>query len=379
MENVLAAFVTLFLTLTAAFTLSSTFIASQDTMRASWQAMESRAGAQARTHLAPVEAYAVGSAANDLEFTYRNDGETKLAEFAQWDVIAQYFDGNNPIGYHIERLAYTSGTPGANQWTVGGIYANTKLGESESYDPGILNPGEEAVFQVKLATPLGSRKTIQIVFVTPNGISAPTQFTRNDAPNLIINTGIQVATHGTKSITATALTTTDPDDEPNDLVYEILDPPTKGTLSLGKTFTQLAVNNGKLVYTHTGSGNDSFSFSVTDGMTILGPYTFNITVSSSLVLKTNIDLPVDNPGTGLIDQAHLETIDASNPPDKLIYTVVTPPTKGALSLGSTFTQLAINNGMLNYNRASAGGDSFTFTVSDGTTTIGPYTFTISNP
>ncbi|MCC7446394.1 MAG: hypothetical protein IT324_03210 [Anaerolineae bacterium] len=379
MENVLAAFVTLFLMLSAAFTLSSTFISSQDTIRASWQSMEARISTQARTHLSPVNAYAVGGTANDLEFTYRNDGETKLAEFAHWDVFVQYFDSSDPVGYHIERLAYTANTPGPNQWTVGGIYANTKLGEAETYDPGILNPGEEAVFAVNLSPALGVRKTIQFIPVTPNGISAPTQFTRNDPPNVIVNTGVQVATHGTKSITAAALSTTDPDDEPHDLVYEILEPPSKGTLSLGNTFTQLAINNGKLVYTHTGSGNDSFSFSVTDGMTILGPYTFTITVDSSLILKTNEDLPVDNPGTGVIDKAHLEAIDSSSGPDKLIYTVVTPPTNGTLSLGSTFTQLAINNGMLTYTRTGAGGDSFSFTVSDGTTTIGPYTFTISNP
>ena len=154
-----------------------------------------------------------------------------------------------------------------NEWTIGGIYANAKLGEGETYDPGIINPGEEVIFQVNLASALGSRKTIQAVFVTPNGVSAPTQFTRNDPPVLTVNTGIQVAAGGIKPITATQLSTTDPDDELNDLIYTVLAGPTKGTLSLGSTFTQLAINNGMLNYTRTSvaiwKGLPSLSFTLT--------------------------------------------------------------------------------------------------------------------
>ncbi len=378
MENVLAAFVTVFLILASVLTLSGTFLSSQDTLRAAWQAMQTRADARARTHLSPVHAQAIGTT-TALDLTFRNDGESKLSDFGQWDVIVEYFDDGNPAGYHVNWLAYTTTAPAANQWTVEGIYLNVEQNIPEAIERGILNPGEELVLRLGLDSPIGIGKTIQITLATANGISASMMFTPDAPPVLSANAGLTAAKDGATSITADQLSTTDGDDQPAALVYTITTPPRQGTLNMGTVFTQLAIDNGLLNYTQTGSGPDSFAFTVSDGKTIIGPYTFAITINNPPTLAANVGLAVADGQTAVIDKASLATADPDDQPANLTFTVTTPPQQGTLSLGNTFTQAAIDNGLLSYTRTGSGPDSFTFKVSDGHSTIGSFTLPISEP
>ncbi|MFN8372276.1 MAG: cadherin-like domain-containing protein [Anaerolineae bacterium] len=93
-------------------------------------------------------------------------------------------------------------------------------------------------------------------------------------------------------------------------------------------------------------------------------------------LINNMPLTIDQQQTAVIDRATLLTTDADTF-QTLTYRVVSPPTQGTLNLGGTFTQEQIDANALTYTHTSGGSDSFTFTVSDGVTTIGNYTFNIN--
>jgi hypothetical protein len=81
-------------------------------------------------------------------------------------------------------------------------------------------------------------------------------------------------------------------------------------------------------------------------------------------------LPVSIGGTATIAKSFLWSFDPDNTADELTYTVITAPSHGAILLNGlaapSFTQADIDNGQVTYveNGDFAGGDSFTFQVSD---------------
>lgn len=376
METVLASIIVIFLILFAVLTLSQALVSAQDVLGESWQEMEARLAAQTRTRLTVVDAYS-GEMGTVLTFVLRNDGAVRLSDFERWDVFAQYYDGSDT--YHVGWLPYSTSVPTANEWTVAGIYLDEGEAVDEVFEPGICNPGEALVLQLRVSPAVAPGAAIQTTLATPNGISASTVFTGNYPPLLVSNLGLAVASGATGVINTAQLETTDEDGLPADLVYTVTVPPTQGALSLGDTFTQIDLDSGLLSYTHTGSGDDGFQFSVSDGHDTIGTYFFEITVSVSPVMMTNLGLTIASGGAGLIDSTLLETTDADNLPAELSYTVTSAPMQGALSLGSAFTQGDINGGLLSYTHTGSGSDSFAFTVSDGVSTIGPYTFPITVP
>jgi hypothetical protein len=374
MENVLAAFVTIFLVLFSVLTFSSAVVKSQDSLSVSWQAMQARADDRARTSLSPFGSQAINTTAV-LEFAFRNDGKTRLADFDRWDLIVHYADNADPATYHTAWLPYVENSPADNQWTVEGIYQNARKRTPEEIEPGIVNPGEELIVRVKLASPTGIGKTIQVALSTANGSTATVLFTPDAPPVLATNTGVMVEKGHSVTIQNRQLSVTDEDDQPGDLVYAITTPPAQGSLGAGSTFTQMAVDSDALRYTHTGDGKDSFQFIVSDGKTATGPFTVTIRT----VVMTNIELAVPSGESITIDKAHLAALDPDDSGVNLRFTIVTGPTHGSLSLGSSFTQKDIESGSLTYTRETDGDDSFTFNLSDGTTTLGPYTFSITQP
>src|SRR5450432_1975892 len=263
METVLAAFIAIFITMFAAFSLTATVLSTQDTFRVNLQAMQSRLDARSRTELLPGNARII-NLGTVLELVYRNQGATKLVDFDHFDLIIQYLDNAIPADYHIGWMPYTIGVPLNNEWSVSGIYANAAQSLPEAFDPGILNPGEELKVAVKLSPPVGEGKTVQVLLETDNGVSASTQLTRNGPPVLVTNSGLSVANGTPGTIDGTKLAVTDGDYTPDQLVYTITTPPSAGILSLGPTFTQADILNGLLTYTRTGAASDSFAFTIAD-------------------------------------------------------------------------------------------------------------------
>lgn len=380
MESVLTAFVTIFITLFAVLTLSESVISAQDTLRTAQQQMQARLTGQEQIKLTPVNAQ-VTTAGTVVDFTLRNTGTARLLDFDRWDVFIQYYDTATPAVYHILRLPYSAADPAESQWSVEGIYLNSQQGITAAYEPGILGPGEQIAIQVKLNPPVARGTAIRGVFATDSGSFTSFYVIRNGPPSLAINTGLSVNTGGSGVITKDRLLAIDTGNLPQSLVYTVTTAPAHGKLSLGTTFTQDDVNSNLLTYTQTGGGNspDNFQFTIKNEEATVGPFTFHIAVNAVPTLVTDAGLQVAAGDTGIISGALLSTTDIDEASGNLTYTVMQGPTQGTLSLDTTFTQADIDSGKLTYTQTGSGGDSFSFIISDGKATIGPFTFNISNP
>jgi hypothetical protein len=93
-----------------------------------------------------------------------------------------------------------------------------------------------------------------------------------------MNAGLTLPTNTSATITTGMLNTTDVDNTAAQLTYTITKLPAQGSLSQ-TIFTQDDISNGNFQYTHVGAGPDSFQFKVSDGVSELGPFTFNISVN----------------------------------------------------------------------------------------------------
>ena len=110
------------------------------------------------------------TAPNLVQVTLSNSGQTKLADFNEWDVILNYYDSDGRD--HVEELLYTTGALNDNQWDLQGIYLDATQQIPEVFDPGILDPGDQMVIACQLNPPVGSNTTNQITIATPNGVTA---------------------------------------------------------------------------------------------------------------------------------------------------------------------------------------------------------------
>jgi hypothetical protein len=218
---------------------------------------------------------------------------------------------------------------------------------------------------------------VQVSVAPLNGKGTSTTFAGNFLPKLVNNVGLIVNSGESGVIGSDLLKTTDDDDAAANLTYTVTTPSAQGALNLGANFTQADVDRGALSYSHTGGGNDTFQFTVSDGKDTIGSYTFQITVNEPPEMPVNTGLNVPANGTAALGDLLLKAADSDNAPSELVYTVTVPPTKGVLSMGTRFTQADIDAGSVSYTHMGGGTDSFKFTVSDGRATIGPFTFTIT--
>ncbi|MBI3915148.1 MAG: hypothetical protein HY327_13305 [Chloroflexi bacterium] len=170
MESAITAIIVIGILILAVAGLSSFALSSQAAISESNREMQARLGERTQTNLSPVSA--VTTPAGDYaQITLKNSGNSKLMDFAQWDVILQYSDGTNT---QIKWYAYGSGV---NQWSQQ-IYQTTTPPTAEVFEPGILNPGEEIVITVNVSPPIGTGTTNLATMATPNGITASAVFTR---------------------------------------------------------------------------------------------------------------------------------------------------------------------------------------------------------
>ncbi|MHC5916738.1 MAG: putative Ig domain-containing protein, partial [Nostoc sp.] len=112
--------------------------------------------------------------------------------------------------------------------------------------------------------------------------------TVNQSPILAVNNGLTLNEAATGTINLNLLQVTDADNTPSQLTYTLTNLPTLGILKLNNNplalnakFTQEAINNNALSYTHNGSESisDRFSFTLTDGTNTLNNTVFGITIN----------------------------------------------------------------------------------------------------
>ena len=192
----------------------------------------------------------------------------------------------------------------------------------------------------------------------------------NDPPVAITET-IAVLEAGTATTlndgVTTSLLANDIDTDP--LTAVLVTNPTEGTLTLNP--------DGTFIYVH-GGGNlssDSFTYSANDGKINSAPVTVSITVTGTndppVANNDNIIVPLNGTATTLDNGLNSVLANDSDPDgDALTVTLVSSPSYGTLTLNPGGTFSYTQDGTLN------GGDSFTYTVSDGALTSGSATVNI---
>jgi hypothetical protein len=167
MESLLISLVSIALTVIATITITMTVLTSAVTMTDSWSKMEQSVEEIRRTSIAitpPADYYG-----GNITLAVANDGQTNLADFSSWDIIAEYPNGD------AQYLTYTTNaTPAANQWVLQGIYMSGNTTAPEVFDLNILNPCETAMLKLNLTPQIGSQNYGRITVSTPNGVSSQT-------------------------------------------------------------------------------------------------------------------------------------------------------------------------------------------------------------
>ncbi|WP_161569179.1 cadherin-like domain-containing protein [Candidatus Oscillochloris fontis] len=147
-----------------------------------------------------------------------------------------------------------------------------------------------------------------------------------------------------------------------------------------------------LTYNYTaltlGTTSRSVTIVANDGALDSSTATITIDVEDNApTIDTNATLTVDEGGSGLITTTYLDASDSDTPDANLTFTVVADPSNGSLERWDgaawqsfvTFTQDDLANNRIRYTHDGSEtlSDSFTFTLSDGTTTLPVETFNIS--
>jgi hypothetical protein len=172
MSNAIVALVVIALMLVASLSWSHTAFTSLDSVSQTLKETTQTAQEVSRTDIEVVGVQIQGAF---VEVSVLNSGKVRLAQFANWDVMVQYYDATE--GYHIGHLSYNEdANPGDNQWIVANIYLDEGMGQQEVYEPGILNPGEVLLLRLKLAPTQGAGITNLVAISTASGVVASAQF-----------------------------------------------------------------------------------------------------------------------------------------------------------------------------------------------------------
>jgi hypothetical protein len=127
---------------------------------------ETRYGQQNRTGL-DVTATSIDASGANVTITVKNDGQTPLANFADMDVVLQYF---GETGTRFDKwIPYTSGALGADTWKTG-TFTN------DVFEPGILNTGESMELLIRVNPVVGPATTNLAVIGSDKGVTVQTYF-----------------------------------------------------------------------------------------------------------------------------------------------------------------------------------------------------------
>ncbi|XDA84878.1 hypothetical protein R6Z07M_014665 [Ovis aries] len=242
---------------------------------------------------------------------------------------------------------------------------------------------------------LGKQSLPQTLFVTVESVN-------DEAPVITANKILQVWVNSVTEITRDELCAVDRDSSPQDLAY-LVSPPSNGHLALKsipgrsiQNFTQAQINEGQLVFVHTGAMSGGFNFQVTDGLNFAPRQIFSITARALIIsLEVNRGLSIFPGSVKPLSSRDLRAVtnDVDSEGNRTItFTVIRSPRLGRLlcvnSDNSTedvsvFTQNLVSEQLILYqhmdweNTGWTAEDSFTFTVSSPPAALGPEEFHIT--
>ncbi|KAL7847343.1 hypothetical protein SRHO_G00223230 [Serrasalmus rhombeus] len=214
----------------------------------------------------------------------------------------------------------------------------------------------------------------------------------DETPRLAINDGLEIEIGETKEINSKILKATDLDSDDDSLTFIIRYGPGQGFLqrmtelgyieniTMGMNFTQIELNQGRILYTHTGQEGvrDLVKFDVTDGTNPLIDRYFYITVNTIDMVFPDViskGVSLKEGGKVTLTTDLLSTSDLNSPDENLVFTITRAPVRGHLESTDTpgmpivsFTQLQLAGSKIYYIHTSDDEikmDSFEFEVTDG--------------
>ncbi len=171
MENALVSIILIAIIVFAILTMAYASLGAQEDVLYAWMAFETATEERVNTRLTWVNGASNG---DNIDVVLRNEGAVKLADFDRWDVVLQYY---SPAGdYYVKWLRYVPGTPTTDEWTVKGIYIDYDNLIAESYEPNVLNPGEEVVLWLAISPPTTQTSTKMVIITVPNGVTLQRTF-----------------------------------------------------------------------------------------------------------------------------------------------------------------------------------------------------------
>nr|XP_020852790.1 chondroitin sulfate proteoglycan 4-like isoform X2 [Phascolarctos cinereus] len=184
-------------------------------------------------------------------------------------------------------------------------------------------------------TELGKQSLSQTLFVAVQPVN-------DEAPVIVANNILRVWMNSVTEITQNDLCAEDIDSSPGELFYSVT-LPSNGHLALKSfpntsilNFTQAHINEGHLVFVHTGAMSGGFSFQVTDGLNFAPRQIFSITAQVLVLsLETNKGLGVFPGSTKPITSHALKAVtnDEDSAGNRTVtFTVLSSPNLGG-SLG----------------------------------------------
>lgn len=162
MESALVALISIALLLYGGLMMVRTTLSSADTVAGSMKEMQEREGDRARTEIA-LGAATLNAGKTLITVPVHNDGQVSFHDFDNWDVIVQYYDAADAL--HVLRAGRSSDPPGDGNWTS---LDPTPV----TYQPGILNPGEQMQVKVQVSPAIKAGTNYQLVVATSNGVTA---------------------------------------------------------------------------------------------------------------------------------------------------------------------------------------------------------------
>ncbi|KAG5280784.1 hypothetical protein AALO_G00063990 [Alosa alosa] len=224
----------------------------------------------------------------------------------------------------------------------------------------------------------------------------------NDQPPVVTaNRVLRVWVGSVTEITTSDLNAEDEDSPAEDLIFMVTQP-SNGHLALKSAptrplmnFTQAHIQQGQLLFVHSGAMAGGFNFQVNDGVNFAPRQIFSITARALVIsLVKNGPLKVFPGSTTAISKEDLQAVtnDKSGTSNRtIVYTVTSPPRLGKLVAQqsdnstediSSFTQAMVDKGVVLYEQKSVDRvgwtalDTLSFSVSSPPTSLEAQTFNI---
>ena len=165
MENAIPTLVIGALLLVASALVTHSNMQAQAELSQSFRGMQLRLGEMTQTELKISDA-TLQPDLTTLDLSVLNDGQTRLSDYAKMDLIVTYETASGRVTKWLPFSTVTA----ADTWSLSAI-------SGDSFEPGLLNPGETAQIVVDLAEPAITGQTNRIVIVSDSGAATSAPFT----------------------------------------------------------------------------------------------------------------------------------------------------------------------------------------------------------